>query len=80
MASGTVFVHGPLTADDKKAWDFVKDGLQGMQQDIADLERLVASDPDDGFFAEHLLSVNRRYQRIAGKIPKSLKSYFVLSS
>ena len=80
VASDTVVLNGPLTADDKKAWDFVKDGLQGMQQDIADLERLVASDPDDGNYAEKLILANRRYQRIAGKIPKSLKSYFVGSS
>ena len=46
MSTGDVRIKGPMTPEDKKRWDELRERKSGFEQELADLKQLLIDEPD----------------------------------
>ena len=52
MKTGQVEINGPMTAEEKKTWDELREGKKAFQAELAYLEQLLRDEPDYPYRAQ----------------------------
>ena len=52
MKTGQVKINGPMTAEEKKTWDELREGKKAFQAELAYLEQLLRDEPDYPYRAQ----------------------------
>ena len=71
MRTGSVRVVGPITPEDKRAWDAVRDRIASNAREIAALEALLAEETDDEmrrFFQDQITEDTQRNAQMAERL------------
>lgn len=69
MSTGRVEIRGPMTPEDKKVWDDIREQKQRFKKSIAKLKKLLAKDPDDKTVVENLATNQRILDKLTEMVP-----------
>lgn len=69
MNTGRVEIRGPMTPEDKKVWDELRNRKKDFRKSIAELEGLLARDPLNNAIADSIASERRILRMMTDAVP-----------
>ena len=69
MTTDRIEIRGPMTPEDKKDWDKIREIKQDCKKTLAKEEKLLAKNPDDEALAEYVMLLRQALERYREMIP-----------